>query len=62
MCILNFLLVVVSGGGGEGGGGHGAAEPPTKFSKKGGSLTGTQVLEGGCWKRGSDFFQECCNF
>ena len=42
-------------------GAWGAVEPPTKFSKKGGSLAGTQVFEGGCWKRGNDFFQECCN-
>ena len=31
-------------------------EPPTKFSKRG-SLTGPQLLEGGCWERGGDFFQ-----
>ena len=31
-------------------------EPPTKFSKRG-DLTGRQLLEGGCWKRGGGFFQ-----
>ena len=31
-------------------------QPPTKFSKRRG-LTGTQLLEGGCWERGGDFFQ-----
>ena len=39
-------------------------EPSTKFSKKGGggSLIGPQRLEGGCWERGGDFFQEgACN-
>ena len=28
--------------------GGGGVEPPTKFSKKGGGLTGSQFLEGGC--------------
>ena len=32
-------------------------ESPTKFSKKG-DLTGSQFLEGGCWKRGGEFFQQ----
>ena len=27
---------------------EGGVEPPTKFSKKGGGLTGSQFLEGGC--------------
>ena len=32
-------------------------EPPTKFSKKRGrDLRESQFLEGGCWKRGGDFF------
>ena len=31
-------------------------EPPTKFSKRAG-LTGPQLLEGGYWERGGDFFQ-----
>ena len=31
-------------------------EPSTEFSKRG--LTGPQLLEGGCWDIGSDFFQE----
>ena len=31
-------------------------EPPTKFSKRGGRLTGSQLLEGGCWKRGGSLF------
>ena len=35
----------------------GAVESPTKFSKRGRGLTGTQFLEGGCWERGVDFFQ-----
>ena len=30
----------------------GGVEPPTKFSKRGGGLTGPQILEGGCWERG----------
>ena len=30
-------------------------EPPTKFSKRGG-LTGTRLLEGGCWERGGVTF------
>ena len=41
--------------GGEGGGGCLASN---QISKKGGGLTGSQFLEGGCWERGSDFFQE----
>ena len=38
-------------------------EPPTKFSKRGG-LDRTSVFRGGCWERGSDFFQGGggCNF
>ena len=41
----------------------GGVEPPTKFSKKkGGGLTGPQLLEGGCWERGGEFFQRGCNF
>ena len=35
----------------------GGVEPPTKFSKRGGGLTAPQLLEEGCWERGSDFFQ-----
>ena len=35
--------------------------PPTTFSKSGG-LTRPQLLEGGCWERGGDFFQEGCDF
>ena len=31
-------------------------EPSTKFSKRGG-FTEPQLLEGGCWERGDDFFQ-----
>ena len=30
--------------------------------QKGGGLTGPQLLEGGCWERGGDFFQGGCNF
>ena len=37
--------------------GGGGVEPPTKFSKRGG-LPGPQLGEGGCWKRGDNFFQE----
>ena len=37
--------------------GGGRVEPPTKFSKRGGGLTGPQLLKGGCWERGGDFFQ-----
>ena len=30
---------------------------------QGGGLTGPQLLEGGCWEREGDFFQEeGCNF
>ena len=29
--------------------------------KKGGHLTGPQLLEGCCWERGGDFFQGGCN-
>ena len=36
--------------------GGGGVEPPTKFSKRAG-LTGPQLLEGGYWERGGDFFQ-----
>ena len=42
-------LLLLSGGGG--------VESPTKFSKRGWRLTGTQFLEGGCWERGVDFLQ-----
>ena len=41
-------------------GGWGGGEPPTKFSKRGG-LTGSQLLERGCWERGGEFFQRGCN-
>ena len=42
----------------QGWGGGVGVEPPTKFSKKrGGDLTGSQLLEEGCWERGGDFFQ-----
>ena len=30
--------------------------------QKGRGLTGPQVLEGGCWERGGDFFHGGCNF
>ena len=36
--------------------GGGGVEPLTKFSKRG-DLTRPQLLEGGCWERGDDFFQ-----
>ena len=42
--------------------GSGGIEPPNKFSKKGGGLTGSQFLEEGCWERGGDFFQGGCSF
>ena len=32
--------------------GWGGVESPTKFSKRGGGLTGPRFLEGGCWERG----------
>ena len=38
--------------GGEGRG----VEPPTKCSNRSG-LTGPQLLEGGCWEIGGDFFR-----
>ena len=38
-------------------GGGGVIEPPTKFSKKRGGLTGPQLLEEICWERGSNFIQ-----
>ena len=31
-------------------------EPPTKFSKRGGSMTGPQLLEVVCWERGGWIF------
>ena len=40
------------------GGGKGGVEPPTKFSKKGGALTGPQFSEEDCWKRGGNFFRK----
>ena len=40
-----------------GAGGGGVVEPPTKFSKRGGGLTGPQLLEGVAGKEGGDFFQ-----
>ena len=47
------FFVVEGGGGVEGW----WVEPPTKFSKRrGGGLSGPQLLEGGCWERGG------CNF
>ena len=35
----------------------GRVEPPTKFSKRGGGLTGPQILEGIVGKEGRDLFQ-----
>ena len=35
----------------------GGIEPSTKFRKKGGGLTGSQLLEGVAGKDGGDFFQ-----
>ena len=48
---------------GEGGGAGAGGEPPTKFSKRGGvgELTGSQLWEGGCWKRGGGR-EGGCNF
>ena len=41
----------------------GGVEPPTKFPKKGGSLTRPQLLEGCCWERGRVTFSGgSCNF
>ena len=39
-------------------GGPWGVEPPTKISKRGSGSTGSQLLEGGCWERGVDFFQK----
>ena len=36
---------------------QGGIEPPTKFSKEGGSLAGPQLLEEDYWERGDDFFE-----
>ena len=46
------LPALSAGGKGEGG----RVEPPTKFSKRGGGLTGPQLLEGVCWERGGVTF------
>ena len=35
----------------------GEGEAPAKFPKRGGGLTGSQILEEGCWEREGDFFQ-----
>ena len=32
------------------------------FQKRGGGLTGPQLLEGGCWERGGDFFHRGLQF
>ena len=37
--------------------GGGGVQPPTKFKKGGGGLTGPQILEGVAGKEGGDFFQ-----
>ena len=36
--------------------------PPTQISKRGGGLTGPQLLKGGAGKEEGDFFQGGCNF
>ena len=36
--------------------------PPPPFCWGGGVKPPTKLLEGGCWERGGDFFQEGCNF
>ena len=41
---------------------EGGFEPASKFSKRGGDLTGSQFLEGGCCERGGDLFQGGCSF
>ena len=43
--------------------GGGGVEPQTKFSKRGGGLTGPQLLEGVAGKKGGNFFSgRGCNF
>ena len=37
-------------------------EPPTKFLKREGGLTGPQLLEGGCWERGGCIFSRGLQF
>ena len=55
MCTPHLFLL------GHGGGGAGGVSLQPNF-QKGGGLTGPQLLEGGCWERGGDFFQGGCNF
>ena len=43
-------------------GGGGVVEPPTKFFKRWGGLTRSQFLEGSCWERGGELFQERLQF
>ena len=40
----------------------GGVEPPIRFLKRWGGLTGSQFLEGVCWERGVTFFRRGCNF
>ena len=56
MGIEQFYVILcipprLSAGGGGGGG---------RFKKEG--FNGISILEGGCWERGSDFFQKGYNF
>ena len=67
MVLLFALKLVESGVHHTCGWGHGIActphsphyiEPTTKYFKKGAGLNGTQVLEGVCWERACDLFQD----
>ena len=50
MCIVCTPHLSARGGGG----GESSLQPNFK---KGGDLAGPQLLQGGCWERGGDFFQ-----
>ena len=40
----------------------GVVEPPNKFSKKRMGLTGSQLLDGGCWEIEGNVFRGDCGF
>ena len=42
--------------------GGGGAEPPTKFSKRGESLTGYQFSKWDCWETRDNFLKGCYSF
>ena len=48
-----IIIIIIEGGG---------LNLQPNFQKGGGGLTGPQLLEGGSWERGGDFFQRGCNF